>query len=101
MGPTLTVIKTKGGVTCGGFTMQNWNSYKSSFESDKDAFVFRVDTKTSWKPIDPNCAIYQSSTNGPSFGLDALTFSSSPMNAPNNGSCSVNLGSAWDTFYNV
>lgn len=23
------------------------------------------------------------------------------MNAPNNGSCSVNLGSEWNTFYNV
>ena len=26
MGPTLTVIKTKGGATCGGFTMLDWNS---------------------------------------------------------------------------
>ena len=25
-GPTLTIIKTKGGTICGGFTMQNWES---------------------------------------------------------------------------
>ena len=49
MGPTLTIIKTKAGAICGGFTMQDWTS-NSGYKSDRCAFVFRLDTKLTYSP---------------------------------------------------
>ena len=49
MGPTLTIMKTKVGAICGGFTMQDWTSDGES-KSDSYAFVFRLDTKGTYSP---------------------------------------------------
>ena len=44
MGPTLTIMKTKAGAICGGFTMKEWSS-DDQWRDDSSVFVFRVDTK--------------------------------------------------------
>ena len=49
MGPTLTIMKTKVGVICGGFTMKDWTS-DNKWKSDNCAFVFRLDKKASYSP---------------------------------------------------
>ena len=49
MGPTLTIMKTKAGAICGGFTMRDW-TFDDGLKSDSCAFVFRVDTKATYSP---------------------------------------------------
>ena len=44
MGPTLTIMKTKAGAICGGFTMKDWTS-DDFWRNDSSVFVFRVDTR--------------------------------------------------------
>ena len=51
MGPTITIMKTKAGAICGGFTMRDWTSDDyGEYKSDSCAFVFRVDTKATYSP---------------------------------------------------
>ena len=50
MGPTITIMKTKAGAICGGFTMRDWTSDYGEYKSDSCAFVFRVDTKATYSP---------------------------------------------------
>ena len=86
MGPTLTIMKTKAGAICGGFTMQDWTSGDGESKSDSSAFVFRLDTKATYSPkLQSDRAIYCSRYFGPSFGNDALSLYYDPMNESGHG----------------
>ena len=100
MGPTLTIMKTKAGAICGGFTMQDWTS-NHEWKSDSCAFVFRLDTKATYKPKDQSYAIFCSSTYGPRFGNDALSLCNNPMNGSGNGRCYVDIDGEYDTKYKI
>jgi len=68
MGPTLTVMKTKAGAICGGFTMKDWTS-DNLWENDSSVFVFRVDTKVIYAHLNAGkMAIACDSDRGPYFG---------------------------------
>jgi hypothetical protein len=85
MGPTLTIMKTKAGAICGGFTMQDWTSNRE-WKSDSCAFVFRLDTKATYSPkLQSRGAIYCGSGEGPYFGNDALSLWWDPMNGSGHG----------------
>jgi hypothetical protein len=65
MGPTLTIMKTKAGAICGGFTMQDWTS-DDKWKSDSSAFMFRLDKKATYSPkLQSDIAIYCHSDRGP------------------------------------
>jgi hypothetical protein len=100
MGPTLTIMKTKAGAICGGFTMQDWTS-DNEYKSDSCAFVFRLDTKATYSPKLQSDAIYCSSSYGPSFGNDALSLRYDPMNGPGNGWCWVDKDGKHNTYYKI
>jgi hypothetical protein len=100
MGPTLTIMKTKAGAICGGFTMQDWTS-GCECKSDSCAFVFRLDTKNTYSPKLHSDAIYCSSYYGPSFGNEALTLLNDPMNGSGHGWCCVDKGNIYDTWYKI
>jgi hypothetical protein len=100
IGPTLTIMKTKAGAICGGFTMQDWTS-DGGYKSDSCAFVFRLDTKATYSPKLQSKAIYCWSSCGPSFGNEALNFEYDPMNGPRNGFCWVDKDGDHDTYYKI
>jgi hypothetical protein len=101
MGPTLTIIKTKAGAICGGFTMQDWTS-GGGYKSDSCAFVFRLDTKATYSPkLQSGRAIYCHSSEGPHFGNRALSFWVDPMNGPGQGRCFVDKDGEYDTYYKI
>jgi hypothetical protein len=97
MGPTLTIMKTKAGAICGGFTMQDWSGYE--YKSDSCAFVFRLDTKATYSPKLQSRAIWCSKGRGPSFGNDALTLWDEPMNGSGKGWSYVDIDGGHDTWY--
>jgi hypothetical protein len=100
MGPTLTILKTKAGAICGGFTMQDWTS-DNEWKSDSCAFVFRLDTKATYSPKLHSDAIWCSSGRGPSFGNDALSLWYDPINESGNGWSFVDKDGVSDTDYNI
>jgi hypothetical protein len=100
MGPTLTIMKTKAGAVCGGFTMQDWSGL--GYKSDSCAFVFRLDTKATYSPkLQSGRAIWCSSVYGPSFGNEALSLCNDPMNGSDNGYCWVDKDGVLDTYYKI
>ena len=72
-GPTLTLVRNTKGYRCGGFTNQSWasrynNGYGSANVNDPNAFLFSLEYKEKYPSYDGNNALYDSSSNGPSFG---------------------------------
>jgi hypothetical protein len=101
MGPTLTIMKTKAGAICGGFTMQDWTS-DGRYKSDSCAFVFRLDTKATYSSkLQSDRAIYCDSDYGPCFGNHALSLWYDPMNGSGNGGCCVDKDGWHDTYYKI
>jgi hypothetical protein len=100
MGPTLTIMKTKVGAICGGFTMQDWTSNWES-KSDSCAFVFRLDKKATYSPKLQSDAIYCDGSVGPYFGNGALLLRHEPMNGPGCGRCWVDKDGRYDTRYKI
>ena len=100
MGPTLTIMKTKAGAICGGFTMQDWTS-GGGYKSDSCAFVFRLDTKAIYSPKLQSHAIYCDSGYGPYFGNYVLSLRFGPMNGSDNGYCWVDKDGVHDTYYKI
>ena len=98
MGPTLTIMKTKAGAICGGFTMQDWTS-DDGWKSDSCAFVFRLDKKATYYPKFESRAIYCYSDEGPSFGNNALSLQDDPLNGSGHGYCYVDVDGVYDTWY--
>ena len=69
-GPTLTLIKSKGGKISAGYTESKWDNI--AFSNDPASFLLSISHKMKYLPIDPECAVYMSENEGPNFGLGAL-----------------------------
>ena len=80
-GPTITLIKTKGGTICGGYTKKSWLSPPAGdYQNDSFAFVFNVDQQLRYSPQNNSKAIWVSHNSGPNFGGGALELRWEPMN---------------------
>jgi hypothetical protein len=69
-GPTLTLIKSKGGKISAGYTESKWDNV--AFSNDPASFLLSISHKIKYEPIDAECAVYMSENVGPNFGLGAL-----------------------------
>ena len=69
-GPTLTLIKSKGGKISAGYTESKWEN--TAFSNDPASFLLSISHKLKFEPIDAECAVYMSENEGPNFGLGAL-----------------------------
>ena len=72
-GPTLTLIKSKGGKISAGYTESKWDN--TAFSNDPNSFLLSISHKIKFEPIDAECAVYMSENEGPNFGLGALYIS--------------------------
>lgn len=67
-GATLTLIKTNGGHTFGGFTTISWDS-SNSYKNDIHSFLFSLDRQTKFPIVKSySNAIYCNKSYGPTFG---------------------------------
>ena len=60
-GPTISIIKTENGRIIGGYTTIPWSDRYDAYISDKDSFIFSVDSKEKYnlkKELDGKYAIY-------------------------------------------
>ena len=60
-GPTITIIKSKADKIFGGFTQKHWRApHHNSHEyiEDENAFIFSIDQKKIYRPIDAKKAIF-------------------------------------------
>ena len=88
-GPTILFIKSRAGNICGGYASISWKSKESSpfWGSDSRSFVFSIDERTTYKPSNPNKALYHNKDWGPSFGGYSLSLHGKMMNQPFQGIC--------------
>ena len=89
---TLTIIKTKEGLTFGGFTTQTWEGIDLD-KKDKNAFCFSVDKNKIYNSVNGKSAIFASPEYGPS--VQNCIFEVKGEFFVNEGEC--NDGA--DTFY--
>lgn len=69
----MTVIKTTTGFIFGGYTSQSWSSpVFGEYKQDPDAFLFTFknphNRPLKLKVTEPNFAVYNAKSNGPTFG---------------------------------
>jgi hypothetical protein len=89
-GPTVVLIKTKKGRICGGFTKASWTSpVNGNYQFDAAAFIFSIDLRAKFIPINNSKAVYHRQSNGPSFGGGVLELRFQPMNKENAGGCLI------------
>ena len=89
-GPTLTLIRTKTGRLCGGFTKVPWQSLTSGdYFKDSHAFIFTLDSMQKYPPQNNARSVWNSANSGPNFGGGALELRREPMNKEYAGACLV------------
>ncbi|TNV70633.1 hypothetical protein FGO68_gene12183 [Halteria grandinella] len=80
-GPTLTILKTKKGRICGGYTKLGWtNPQSGEYKFDNQAFIFSLDLKARFPAANSAKSVYHRQASGPSFGGGALELRFEPMN---------------------
>jgi hypothetical protein len=68
----------------------NWTSpTNGEYRFDVAAYVFSVDLKAKFIPINNAKAVYHRAANGPSFGGGCLELRWEPMNKENAGGCLI------------
>ena len=82
--------------------MRDWGC-ENAYKKDTQALIYRLDTKTIYKPTDCSRAIWCESDYGPSFGYDYLTLAgySYNLNYEDGSVCCVNVEGGYDTFYDI
>lgn len=82
-GPTLVLIRDSKSNSYGGYTSVSWSSTANGYQTDQNAFLFRLapgskrDEKFQVTAVESASAVYCHSTYGPTFGAghDLQTFS--------------------------
>ena len=100
-GPTITFVKTTAGKRVGGFTMLSWAS-TNGYREDKEAFIFALDTYqkfVQYKSFD--CAIYDYSGYGPTFGNGHDLVIADGCKSNNNSYCDSNSSYGFYYSYNL
>ena len=98
-GPTLTIIKSSGGFIFGGYADRAWNSC-GNYQASPKAFLFALHchsglgpTKMAQNGRQPQRAVYDSNTNGPTFGNNYDVYVAN--NANGNTSSYTNIGGTY------
>ena len=66
---TLVIIRTEFGRTIGGYTHYPWDSKNEElYCSSRRAFLFSLDMKEKFVPLEDGCLIYRDRECGPTFG---------------------------------
>ena len=100
-GPTITFVKTTAGKRVGGFTMLSWAS-TNGYREDKEAFIFALDTYQKFVQYkDFNCAIYDHSSYGPTFGNGHDLYIASGCKSNTSSYCYSNYSYGFYNSYNL
>ena len=85
-GPTVTLVKSRPGLVCGGFTEVPWSDC-GGYKEDVSAFVFSLSSRQTFHCKKPTQAVYHHQDQGPCFGLELLSVYGSPMNSEGSSFC--------------
>ena len=83
-------MRSKAGRVFGGYAGQSWDSDLDDYLPDESAFIFSIDRQQIYRPVATQKAIYSKSTQGPSFGCDALGLVGDQLNEEDGGHCFTN-----------
>ena len=70
------------------------------YKTDPTAFVFSIDERKTFKPLDPNKAVYHSLFCGPCFGGFSLNLWEEPFDKEFGGGC-ITEGKGFDNHYDI